>query len=251
MTRTYLIVGTVTAALAAAISWPPGAGVSHGSPVDAGGPDPATDDRSAPEVPPVPAVDLANVNGTPPQRDENPAPTAMSSRWPPPMAAAAEPPPAPGPPGAPDDAAAMRREVDRLRLELGLQQSRVAVVEAGIADERARRWQEADEAATRQRELAAMTSDLADVERTLSTGYRYVSDDLARAQATAGRVAWSASASGAAAESALASDAQRWIAASEQALGRGDLYLARVALLRARTASSAAAAVASIRSGSP
>ena len=194
-------------------------------------------------------VVLADPKATPAKREEN-ARTAPASDVPPPRPVAVrEPPPnveapvpvAPVPSATEEVLAAMRREMDQLRFQLAEQQNRVAALEAAVANEHARRSREADEAIARHRDLTAMTSGLAEIERTLAAGSGHVSDELARAQATAASVASSAAAAGAALQSAHASDAQSWLAASREALARGDLLQTRLAVLRAVECARAAA----------
>ena len=186
----------------------------------------------------------------PPARREETTRTALASDVTPPRPIGVREPPAdveaPVPvapvPSATDGVlAAMRREMDQLRFQLAEQQSRVAALEAAFANEHARRSREAGEAIARHQDLTAMTSGLAEVERTLATGSVHVSDELARAQATAASVASSAGAAGAALQSAHASDAQSWLATSREALARGDLMQARLAVLRAVECARAAA----------
>lgn len=140
---------------------------------------------------------------------------------------------APKAPAQEEALAAMRREMDQLRLQLAQQQSRVAALEAEVANEEARRAHEADETNARQRDLRAIISILAEIDRRLATGSGQVSDELARAQATAASVASSAAAAGSALQSGHASSAQSWLAASQEALARGDLFEARLAVNRA------------------
>ena len=183
------------------------------------------------------------------KREEN-AGTAPASDVPPPRPVPVrEPPPdveaplpvAPVPSATEEVLAAMRREMDQLRFQFAEQQNGLAALETAVANEHARRAREADEAIARHRDLAAMTSGLAEIERTLAAGSGHVTDELARAQATAASVASSAAAAGAALQSAHASDAQSWLAASREALARGDLLQTRLAVLRAVECARAAA----------
>lgn len=137
--------------------------------------------------------------------------------------------------------ATMQREIDRLRIQTSEQRDRVAVVEAGLADERERRFQEAEEALARRSDLTATLSSLVGVEQTMATGSSEVSDHLARAQATAASVASSAAAAGSTMESVLASEAKSLLERSRRALNNGDLFQARCGVQRAIAALRAAA----------
>ncbi len=182
---------------------------------------------------------FAAPKATPAKREENARTEPASDVPPPPPVAVREPPPdikAPvaAVPSANEEAlAAMRREMDQLRLQHAQQQNRVAALEAAVANEQARRSRDAEETNARQRDLTAIMSVVAEIDRTLATGSGHVSDELARAQATAASVASSAAAAGSALQSAHASGAQSWIAASREALARGDLFEARLAVIRA------------------
>jgi hypothetical protein len=85
-------------------------------------------------------------------------------------------------------------------------------------------------------------------DRALAGGSSDVAGALTQAQAFAADAARSASASGSPQEALLATEAQRWLGVSQQALQRGDLFQARQALdaanraaLQARSLSAAGA----------
>lgn len=152
-----------------------------------------------------------------------------------------------GPSGAPvsqdvnEIIATMQREIDRLRIQISEQRDRVAMVEAGLADQRERRFQEAEEALARRSDLMATLSSLVGVEQTMAMGSSDVSEHLSRAQATAASVAASASKAGSTMESVLASEAKSLLERSRRALNQGDLFQARSGVQRAIAALRAAA----------
>jgi hypothetical protein len=221
--------------IAATVSSPYSVGVDG-----ADGGAPVSDRRSALEL--APSEDrVVAPKATPAEREEN-ARTAPGSDVPPSRPIAVrEPPPdinAPVPvtpvPSATEEVlAAMRREIDQLRFQLAQEQDRGAALETEVANEQARRSRDAEETTARHRDLTAMMSSLAEIDRRLATGFGHVSDELARAQATAAFIASSAAAAGATLQSAHASDAQSWIAASREALARSDLLHTRLAVQRA------------------
>jgi colicin import membrane protein len=163
------------------------------------------------------------------------------------LAAAREPPPeveaapvARVPSADEETLAAMRRDMDQLRFQVSQQQNRVAVLEAAAANEEARRARDAEETIARQRDLSAMLSLLAEIDRKLAAGSGHVSDELALAQSAAASVASSAAAAGSALQSRHAFDAQSWLAAAREPLARSDLYEARLAVNRAADCARAA-----------
>ena len=153
--------------------------------------------------------------------------------------------PQPLPRGTDELIAQLRDEIEQLQSQLAEQRDRAAQLEADLADERARREQEAQATIGRQRDLTSMASGLAEAEQALATGSGDVSRVLARAQAMAAAVATSAGAAGATQQAALAYEAQRWIAASQDALSRADFFQARQAVQLAGAAAVRARALAS------
>jgi hypothetical protein len=186
--------------------------------------------RSAPPAPPPPPP-------RPGPRDDD--------------AASHAPEPAPAAETARRDEAvtALQAEVSRLRAEVAALHERLGRVEEALGAEQERRDRQAQDTLDRADGLTALTSRLVQAEQALATGAGDVAAILADAQAIAGEVATSAGNAGASQEATLAYAAQRWIAASREALGRRDLFQARQALQiagvsagRARALATAAAA---------
>jgi len=126
--------------------------------------------------------------------------------------------------------AQLGEQVQTLQGQLAEQRQRTAALEQELADERAR-WQSAAEApAARGEALANATADLAAADQTLALGSPDVAGAITRAQQVAVEVARNAAETSSSQEAALATEAQRWLAYSEDALQRGDLAQARQAV---------------------
>ncbi len=134
----------------------------------------------------------------------------------------------------------LERQVSELQVARQADQERVTALEAELADERARREQAARDQEARGQALSTAMDGLEQAEQTLASGSGDVSAAVALAQALTGE----AGSGGAGQESVLTGEAQRWLALSQEALQRGDLFQARVAVDAASRAAAQARAVA-------
>ncbi|HEX9288224.1 MAG TPA: hypothetical protein VF904_01775 [Anaeromyxobacteraceae bacterium] len=128
-------------------------------------------------------------------------------------------------------------------------QQRIASLEKDLSDERARREQAERGPAAREQALSSATGGLTQADQALATGSGDVSAALDRAKAAAGEAAQRAGAGGSEQEAALAAEAQRWVAVSQEALQRGDLFQARQAVEAANRAAQQARALAGTATG--
>jgi chromosome segregation ATPase len=138
--------------------------------------------------------------------------------------------------------AELEAQVQQLAAGLDADQQRVAALEDELARERARREEANPE--VRQEALGGAVGSLDAANQALLSGSGDVQESIERAQALAGEAGRRASVGGSAEEAAFAAEAQRWIAASREALDRGDLFQARVAAAAATRAAQQARGLA-------
>jgi hypothetical protein len=121
-----------------------------------------------------------------------------------------------------------------VRSERDRAEARLHELEQEVARERARREQAERDLATRAQALSGTVGQLQGADQALASGSSEdVGAAIARAQALAGDAAARAGRNQSAEEASLARDAQRWLAQSQEALSRGDLFQARQAVQRA------------------
>jgi DNA repair exonuclease SbcCD ATPase subunit len=134
----------------------------------------------------------------------------------------------------------LERQVSELQAARQADQERITALETELADERSRREEAVRSQERREQALSTATDGLEQVDKALASGSGDVSAAVARAQALTGE----AGAGGSGQEAVLAGEAQRWLALSQEALQRGDLYQARVAADVASLAAAQARALA-------
>ena len=137
----------------------------------------------------------------------------------------------------------LQAQVDRTSAELQNERARTASLEKQLAAERAQRDQTARTITDRGASLGVASDDLARANQSLVSGSPDVARDaIADAKARAAEAARTAAVQGSSQQAALATQAQTWASASEEALQRGDLFQARQALDAATRAAQAAQA---------
>jgi chromosome segregation ATPase len=138
----------------------------------------------------------------------------------------------------------LESQVYELQAARQADQQRITALETELADERSRREQAARSREASAQALSTATDGLDQAEQALASGSGDVSAAVARAQALTGEAARHAGAGGSGQEAVLAGEAQRWLALSQEALQRGDLFQARVAVDAASRAATQARALA-------
>lgn len=134
--------------------------------------------------------------------------------------------------------------VNELEAAREADQQRITALEAELAEERSRRERAAESSGARAQALSSATVGLEQADQALASGSSDVSGALAQAQALTGQVAREAGGGGSQQEALLAAEAQRWLALSQEALRRGDLFQARLAVGVATRAAQQARALA-------
>jgi hypothetical protein len=134
----------------------------------------------------------------------------------------------------------LERQVSELQAARQADQERITALETELADERSRREEAVRSQERREQALSTATDGLEQVDKALASGSGDVSAAVERAQALTGE----AGAGGSGQEAVLAGEAQRWLALSQEALQRGDLFQARVAADVASLAAAQARALA-------
>ncbi len=138
----------------------------------------------------------------------------------------------------------LESQVYELQAARQADQQRITALETELSDERSRREQAARSQEASAQALSTATDGLDQVGQALASGSGDVSAAMARAQALTGEAARHAGAGGSGQEAVLAGEAQRWLALSQEALQRGDLFQARVAVDAASRAATQARALA-------
>ncbi len=117
-----------------------------------------------------------------------------------------------------------------LRRQLALERERTAALEREAEAQRALRQYEAEEPVRRAQALTVETDRLTRLDQVLATGSIDAAPAIAQAQARLADSAASAGAGGREDEASYSATASGWLAESQDAIRRGDLYDARLAL---------------------